>query len=89
MRSNVVLPMIPAPRNQCYLSTRGVRSAPKRLRKASSQERYRVHQGDHRTRFEIHDHVLVVMVVRRSPSRGKSPVSDDERQVLCTGQAFA
>ena len=32
--------------------------------KLSRQERYRVRQGDYRILYEIHDHVLVVMVVR-------------------------
>jgi len=32
--------------------------------KLSGQERYRVRQGDLRILYEIHDHVLVVMVVR-------------------------
>ena len=32
--------------------------------KLSGQERYRVRQGDYRILYEIHDHVLVVMVVR-------------------------
>ena len=32
--------------------------------KLSGQERYRVRQGDYRILYEIHDHVLVVVVVR-------------------------
>ena len=32
--------------------------------KLSGQERYRVRQGDYRILYEIHDHVLLVMVVR-------------------------
>jgi len=32
--------------------------------KLSGQERYRVREGDYRILYEIHDHVLVVMVVR-------------------------
>ena len=32
--------------------------------KLSGQERYRVRQGDYRIPYEIHDHELVVMVVR-------------------------
>ena len=30
----------------------------------SGQERYRVRQGDYRMLYEIHDHELVVVVVR-------------------------
>ena len=32
--------------------------------KLSGQERYRGRQGDYRILYEIHDHVLLVMVVR-------------------------
>ena len=32
--------------------------------KLSGQERYRVRQGDYRILYEIHDDVLIVMVVR-------------------------
>ena len=32
--------------------------------KLSGRERYRVRQGDYRILYEIHDHVLLVMVVR-------------------------
>ena len=32
--------------------------------KLSGQERYRVREGDYRILYEIHDHVLLVMVVR-------------------------
>ena len=32
--------------------------------KLSGDEKYRIRQGDYRILYEIHDHVLVVMVVR-------------------------
>ncbi len=32
--------------------------------KLSGQERYRLRQGDYRILYEIHDHVLLIIVVR-------------------------
>ncbi len=37
---------------------------PSGAEKLSGQERYRLRQGDYRILYEIHDHVLLIIVVR-------------------------